>query len=60
MMFGSANHLSNTRVLTHGVASDTAATPSAVNHRLPRAQSMARCCRAPSVFMMSQVAPSSR
>lgn len=59
-MLGNANHLSNTRVLTHGVAADTAATPSAVNHKVPRAHCTARSCSAPSVFMISHVAPSSR
>ena len=50
--------MSKIRALTSGVASEIAATPAAVNHRLPRAQATALSCSAPSVFMMSQPAPS--
>ena len=55
---GKLNHLSKMRWLTSGVAIEMAATPAAVNHRLPCAQRTAFSCKAPSLFMISQPAPS--
>ena len=54
-----SNHLWRTVALTSGVARLTSATPSATHSRPQRAQASAFCCSAPSVFLTSQVAPSS-
>ena len=56
--FGSANHLSKIRLLTSGVATETAMMPTPVSHRLPRAQLTARVSNSPSVLRINQVAPS--
>src|SRR6187551_473193 len=57
-MFGNENHLAKIVGLTSGVATEIAATPAMVNHKLPRAQRTARSCNSPSDLMMSQPAPS--
>ena len=60
MTLGKLNHFSKIRGLAHGVPIEIATTPRAVSHRLRLAHSTALSCKAPSVFMMSQLAPSRR
>ena len=52
------NHFLKMTVLMNGVATDTAAMPKALTTRAPRAQPTAARCRRPSVFRISQPAPS--
>ena len=58
-MRGHANQRAKTLSLTSGVATETAAMPSAVSSSAPRAQPTARRCSSPSVRAISQPAPSS-
>ncbi len=59
MKAGSANHFSRTVSLTQGVAIEISAMPSTSGGQAIFAQRTARFCSAPSVFMISQAAPSS-
>ena len=56
---GTLNHLSITAGFTSGVAAEMATSASATGHSARRAHTTARCCNSPSVFMISQPAPSS-
>ena len=56
---GMANHLLRTVLLTSGVASEISPMPTTTGAHASLAQRTARRCRSPSVFMISQPAPSS-
>ena len=59
MMAGSSNQRSRTVALIHGVASEISTMPPTTGHQASLAHRMALRCRSPSVFMISQAAPSS-
>ena len=56
---GSTNQRARTVALIQGVAIEINTMPPTIGAQAMRAHSMARCCNAPSVFMISQAAPSS-
>ena len=58
MIDGSSNHRCRTVSLIHGVAIEIRSSPPHIGAHAMRAQRTARSCSSPSVFMMSQVAPS--
>ena len=59
MISGSANQRSRTVSLIQGVAIEISTRPPTIGAQAILAQTTARRCSSPSVFMISQVAPSS-